>query len=240
MGKRVAILFYGLTRSLKDIYNNLKENLFNELTKNNFEYDIFIHTYILDNSYKNPWSGESVKKYDNNAFKILNPKDFILQKQSLIEARLNIPQYFKKIGNWKGCASTPKMYCYLLRNMVLALHSKKKVVQLFAKYNKMNKYDYVIITRPDQYLDTKINTDSFNLLANNNIIIPFEHSYHGLNDRFCIAKPNVAIKYGLGLNKLKLYTIISPVVSEEYMKFYLTSIGVDIIYSPIKTHLVRC
>ena len=31
MSKRVAVLFFGLTRSLRNIHNNLKENLFNEL-----------------------------------------------------------------------------------------------------------------------------------------------------------------------------------------------------------------
>jgi hypothetical protein len=236
--KKVAILFYGLTRSLRSIYQNLKENLFDELTKNNYEYDTFIHTYVLDNPYINEWSGEKVENYDNTSYTILNPKDYILQNQNLVEKKLRISQYYSKLGNWAGLAKTVKMKCYLVRNMVLALNSKKRVVQLFYKYKK--DYDYVIITRPDQIFHTKINVNSFNLLNDNNIIIPLEHSYLGINDRFCIAKKENAIKYGMSLNMLKIYSSIKPIISEVYMKDYLKSIGLKIIFSNLKTQLVRC
>jgi hypothetical protein len=236
--KRVAILFYGLTRSLRDIYSNLKENLFDELTNQNYEYDTFIHTYILDNPYINKWSGETINNYDNNAYTVINPKDYMLQKQNIVEKKLHIPTYYSKLGNWAGCANTIDMKCYLVRNMVLALYSKKMVVKLFEKYK--NEYDYVIITRPDQVFHSKINIAAFTLLNNRNIIIPHEHSYHGLNDRFCIAKPSVAIKYGLAFNLLKFYSKNKSIISEVYMKDYLDSLGLNIIFSPLKTHLVRC
>jgi cellulose biosynthesis protein BcsQ len=238
MPKRVAIIFFGLTRSLKNIYNNLTENLFNELTNNGYNYDIFIHTYSLENPYINPWSGESISNYDNTAYEILNPKYYIIENQNSVEKKLNINSYCSNLSNWKGCANTPEMKRYLVRNMVLALHSKKMITQLFKEHK--NEYDYVIITRPDQLLHTKLNTNAFSLLNNRNIIIPCEHSYHGYNDRFCIAKPNVAIKYGTAFYVLKLYSQIGAVVSEVFMKDYLKSLGLKIIFSPIKTQLIRC
>ena len=238
MPKRVAIVFFGLTRSLKNIYNNLTENLFNELTNNGYNYDIFIHTYSLENPYINPWSGESISNYDNTAYKILNPKYYIIENQNVVEKRLNINSYCSNLSNWKGCANTPEMKRYLVRNMILALHSKKMVTQLFKEHK--NEYNYVIITRPDQMLNAKLNTNAFSLLNDRNIIIPYEHSYHGYNDRFCIAKPNVAIKYGTAFYVLKLYSQIGTVVSEVFMKDYLKSLGLKIIFSPIKTQLIRC
>jgi len=238
MPKRVAIIFFGLTRSLKNIYNNLTENLFNELTNNGYNYDIFIHTYSLENPYINPWSGESISNYDNTAYKILNPKYYIIENQNVVEKRLNINSYCSNLSNWKGCANTPEMKRYLVRNMILALHSKKMVTQLFKEHK--NEYNYVIITRPDQMLNAKLNTNAFSLLNDRNIIIPYEHSYHGYNDRFCIAKPNVAIKYGTAFYVLKLYSQIGTVVSEIFMKDYLKSLGLKIIFSPIKTQLIRC
>ena len=238
MTKRVAIIFFGLTRSLKNIYNNLTENLFNELTNNGYNYEIFIHTYSLENPYINPWSGESISNYDNTAYKILNPKYYIIENQNVVEKRLNINSYCSNLSNWKGCANTPEMKRYLVRNMILALHSKKMVTQLFKEHK--NEYNYVIITRPDQMLNAKLNTNAFSLLNDRNIIIPYEHSYHGYNDRFCIAKPNVAIKYGTAFYVLKLYSQIGTVVSEIFMKDYLKSLGLKIIFSPIKTQLIRC
>ena len=238
MTKRVAILFFGLTRSLTNIINNLKENLFNELTKNDYIYDIFIHTYSLENPYINPWSGESINNYDNTAYEILNPKYYIIENQSKVEQKLNINSYCSNLSDWKGAAKTPEMRRYLVRNMVLALHSKKIVTNLFKEHK--NEYDYVIITRPDQLLHTKINTNVFSFLNDRNIIIPYEHSYYGYNDRFCIAKPNVAIKYGSAFDVLKLYSQIGTIVSEVFMKDYLTSLGLKIIFSPIKSQLIRC
>ena len=81
MSKRVAVLFFGLTRSLRNIHNNLKENLFNELTNNGYVYDTFIHTYSLENPYINNWSGEIVSNYDNTAYEILNSKYSIDNKE---------------------------------------------------------------------------------------------------------------------------------------------------------------
>ena len=184
MAKRIAIVFFGLTRSLRNIYENLKENLFNELTKNGYIYDIFIHTYSLENPYINPWSGESISNYDNKAYEILNPKYYLIEKQSKVEQKLNINSYCSNLSNWKGCANTPEMRRYLVRNMVLASHSKKMVTKLFKEHK--NEYDYVIITRPDQLLHTKINTNVFSFLNDRNIIIPYEHSYYGYNDRFVL------------------------------------------------------
>jgi hypothetical protein len=238
MKKKVAVLFFGLTRSLRNTYANIKENIFDQLTNSGYEYDTFLHTYLLDNPYINPWSGEKVSDYDNSSYKILNPRDYILQKQKLVEQNLRISQYFAKLGNWAGCADTINMKAYLVRNMVLALHSKKKVVELFSKYK--SEYDYVIIARPDQVYNTRLNVNSFKLLNTKNIIIPVEHSYHGYNDRFCIATPEIALKYGLAFDSLKKYSQVKSIVSEVYMKDYLTNNNISIIFSNLKADLLRC
>jgi len=246
---KVAILFFGLTRSLRKIYNNLKEKIFDELTNNGFEYDIFIHTYILENPYINKWSKENITNYDNEAYKILNPKYYLLENQNKVESKLNIKAYCTKLGNWAGCAQTPFMKQYLVRNMILALHSKKMVTKMFAE--KKDEYDYVIITRPDQKYNSKLNVRVFDLLVTNNndnqidkneknIIIPQEHSYHGYNDRFCITRPNNAIKYGYAFDMLLAYSLKKSIVSEVFMKDYLTHLKLNIIFSDLKASLERC
>lgn len=55
---KIAIIFFGLTRSLMEIYPQLKENVFDILALNNIEYDIFIHTYQINKEYVNRWSGK--------------------------------------------------------------------------------------------------------------------------------------------------------------------------------------
>jgi len=92
--KKMAILFFGLTRSLKDVYRSLKENIFDVLTNNNIEYDIFIHTYILPTPYTNSYVNTRIENYDNESYKLLNPKFFILENQNKVEKKLKISRYF--------------------------------------------------------------------------------------------------------------------------------------------------
>jgi hypothetical protein len=86
---------------------------------------------------------------------------------------------------------------------------------------------------------SSIKTEVFSSLNDTNIVIPYEHTWSGLNDRFCIAKPDVAIKYGTALNNLKAYSEKKSIHSETYLKDYLESLGLEVIFSSIKTHLVR-
>ena len=235
--KKMAILFFGLTRSLKNVYRSLKENIFDVLTNNNIEYDIFIHTYILPTPYTNPYVNTIIENYDNESYKLLNPKFFILENQNKVEKKLKIPKYFSNLSDWVSCAPTFEKKCYFVRNMVLAQHSKKMVTNLFKEYK--DDYDYVMITRPDQALHTKINPTAFNLLNNDNIIIPKEHSYLGINDRFCIAKPNIAIIYGNSFTYLLVYSEKKTIVSEVFLKDYLKLNNIHVIYSPITATLIR-
>jgi hypothetical protein len=235
--KKVAILFFGLTRSLNDVYSSLKTNIFDVLTENNIEYDIFIHTYALPTPYTNPYINTKIENYDNESYKLLNPKYYIIENQNNAENKLQIPKYFANLSDWAGCATTFEKKCFFVRNMVLAQHSKKMVTKLFREHQA--DYDYVIFTRPDQALHTKINPSVFNLLNNNNIVIPKEHSYLGVNDRLCFAKPNIAIIYGNSFNFLLVYSEKNTIVSEVFLKKYLKINNIHIIYSPITATLIR-
>jgi hypothetical protein len=236
--KKVAILFFGLSRSVKDVYPSLKENLFDVLTENNIEYDNFVHTYSLPNPYQDPITKKIIYNYDNDAYKVLNPRDYIVEDQVLVAKQLQINQYFKYVSDWEKCAPTYRDGCAFIRNMVLALYSKKRLVELFAKYK--NEYDYVIITRPDQAFNTRLNPVAFKLLNDSNIIVPKEHSYTGINDRICIAKPNNAIVYGLAFNLLLEYSKRTAIVSEAYWKWYITKVcRFKIVYGSLRSTLVR-
>lgn len=50
--KKLAIGFYGIIRSLNYTIDSIEKNIFNILKENNFNYDLFVHTYNLD-EYKN-------------------------------------------------------------------------------------------------------------------------------------------------------------------------------------------
>lgn len=229
--KKCAILFFGLTRTLGKTIDSLKTNLFTPLNENFIDYDIFIHTYKIFGEYKNMRSGENTDNYNNeDVEKILNPKYYIFDDQKTIIDSIDFNEYYKKLGNWSGGMSS-ELTKYLIKNMCLALYSKKQITLLFDKY--IQDYDYAIIIRPDMELYTKINIKDFNELKDNNIIIPKKDWYCGCNDRMCIGKPNIISYYGKLFDKLKIYSETTSIISEKFLMDQLKENHIAIISKEI-------
>lgn len=234
--KRVAIIFYGLTKTLSRTIDSIRNNLFKPLDDNSIEYDIFIHTYKIHGPYRNCWSGESVNNYPNeNIEKLLNPKHFIWDNQETIANSINFYDYYAVLGNWTGMS--PTLTKYLIKNLCLALYSKKKITTLFEKYK--DDYDYAIIIRPDLLLKSKIDIEFFNELTNSNIIIPEAESYSGCNDRFCIGKVDIVLYYGKLFDDLKTYSQKTSIISEKYLLDKLNEKEINIIKKKIDYDTIR-
>lgn len=224
--KTVAIIFFGLTRTLGKTIDSIKTNLFTPLDENLIHYDIFIHTYKVDGPYNNMWSGENTDNYNNEDVEtLLNPKYFIFDNQQTIIDNIDFNEYYKKLGNWTGMSC--EMTKYLIKNLCLALYSKKQITLLVDKH--INEYDYAIIIRPDTKLLTKININDFNELNNNNIIIPIKDWFHGYNDRICIGKPNVISYCGKLFDELQIYSETTSIISEKFFMDKLNEKSITII-----------
>ncbi len=235
--KKVAILFFGLTRSLERTIDSIKKNLFTPLDENLIHYDIFIHTYKIFGPYYNSWSRENTNNYNNEDVEmLLNPKYFIFDNQQTIIDNIDFDEYYKKLGDWSG-GMTSELTKYLIKNMCLALYSKKQITLLFDKH--INDYDYAIIIRPDTQLDTKININDFNELNDNNIIIPIKDCHSGCNDRFCIGKPNVISYCGKLFDELKIYSETTSITSERFFMDKLNEKSINIISKQIDLVRIR-
>jgi len=238
MKKKVAIIFFGLTRSLEKNIDSMKENLFNELDKNSIQYDIFIHTYKIYGEYINERAGENTENYKNeDVEKLLEPKFFLWDDQKTIEDSINFDNYYKKLGQWTG-GETAKYVKQLIKNMVLALYSKKQITLIFEK--EKDNYDFAIIMRPDMFLDDKINIKHImEQLNENNIIIPKKGWFRGCNDQFVISKPKNIIYYGTLFDDLQPYSEKKSIVSEVYLYDKLKEKNITILPFDIKYHLER-
>jgi len=223
---KVAILFYGLSRTLEKTIHSLKENLFEPLKDHSIEYDIFVHTYKIFGPYNNVWSGEKTDNYNNEDIELLlNPTHFIYDNQETIINSINFEEYYKYL-DWPG-SPCPEMTKYLIRNLCLALYSKKQITLLFDE--KSNEYDYAIIIRPDTLLLNKIDVQYFNELNDTSIIIPEKDWYLGCNDRICIGKPNIVSYYGKLFDDLKMYSNEKNIISERYLLDKLNENSITII-----------
>ena len=234
--KKIAIIFYGLTRSLNKTINSLYENIFNILTENSIEFDIFIHTYQINGAYKNDWSHENTANYINEDIdKLLKPKYYINDNQEDIINIINFEDYYKKLGNWTGMTS--EMTKYLIKNLCLALYSKKQICNLFEEHK--SNYDYAIILRPDLQLKTKIDMNWINELNDNNIIIPKCDWFYGCNDRFCIGKIETILYYGKLFDYLQQYSENNSIISEKFLLDMLNFKGIHILKKDIQYDTLR-
>jgi hypothetical protein len=145
MPPKVAILFFGLTRSVPDTIDAMKQYFFQPILDAGMEYDVFMHTYVINGEYKNRWSVEDIKEYDNEQYKLLNPKYFLSEIQEEVLSTIHLDDYFTKLESWTGFDG--HLTCFLIRNMILALRSKRKITGVLEEH--IAEYDYVIISRPD-------------------------------------------------------------------------------------------
>lgn len=194
--KRVAILFYGLTRTLEKTLDSIKQNVFTPLDENGIHYDIFIHTYKIFGEYKNLWPyipGKDNTHYYKNedVEELLKPKHYIFDDQEIIKNGIDFNKYHNHLDNWTQISE--ELTKQLISNTIFSLYSQKRVVSMFDE-NKDN-YDYVIIFRPDLQINNKLDVKYFEELNDNNIIVPNENWFRGFNPMFIIGKPNVISSY---------------------------------------------
>jgi hypothetical protein len=234
--KKVAILFFGLTRALKKTVENYKKNLFDVLTANNIDYDIFIHTYTINGPYHNEWAGEHTESYENEDVEaLLHPKYSLKDDQNAIAATIPFNDYYTNLGNWTGM--TEDMTKYLIRNLCLALYSKKQITKLFETVKGI--YDYAIFARPELYLETPIDVNWLQELNDSKILVPEADNFTGTNDRFCIGTPAVILYVGTLFDSLLEYSRRTNITSERYLHDKLREKNIEILKKDIKYQTLR-
>ena len=175
---KIAILLSGHIRNLQEHITNFKENLLNILKQNNYDYDIYIHT----------WD-------DNLTKDIIYVKDNFFKKDivdvPLLFKQHNIP--LKKIMIENQEKKTKDMQL----NLYLDKTCKKSYLQ--GKYNEKDLdmidnpdiYTHIIKTRPDIYYGI------FDIsLLQQNTFFPDSHRYNGIciNQVFFGGKKEYMIK----------------------------------------------
>lgn len=234
--KKVAILFFGLTRSLKKTIESLKKNLFDILTANGIDYDIFIHTYIINGPYHNKWTNEHTESYENEDIEgLLHPKYILKDNQDDVIKQIPFDDYYTKLGNWTGMSDD--MTKYLIRNMCLALYSKKQITKLFETVK--GEYEYGIIIRPDLLLEGPFDTNWLHELNDSNIIVPEEDWFTGCNDRVCIGTPSIILYCGTLFDSLLDYSKQNSIVSEQFFLNKLNEKNINIIKKKIDYKTLR-
>ncbi len=241
---KVALIFWGLTRSLRFCYPFHKQHILDVLKKAGIEYDIFIHTYHFESPYSNKWSGEHHIALDFEEYKVLEAKYVIRDNQDEVCQEIQ-PSSFtsshavkqqdplrRQAGEWFGANGDQ-----MRENVVKSLYSKYRITCKFEEVQ--DQYDYCIFLRPDAQFQSPLDVQSFKRANDTTIVLANFNHFRGWNDQFAICTPKVALIYGKLFLRMKEYSQRRVIISEVYLKECLIESAVQMADTHIRYALIR-
>jgi hypothetical protein len=213
---KVAIVMFGLTRSLPNTIQSLQQHLFDIFSENNIEYDIYQHTYIFRNKYLNKWSKEEIDTYPNNDFTIIPALKRNIEYQEDVIETIDFDEYYTQPTTWTG-EWDPNFGKYVIRNMILGYRSRKHAFQLVEP--NLTQYSHVLFIRPDLELLEPFDLSIFSLLKgkNNMVCIPEQDSFSGVNDKVLVCNSEAARSIGYLFDELLPYSKENQIVAENFL-----------------------
>jgi hypothetical protein len=205
---RIALIFWGLARSLRFTIKTIQENIFSELIKNNIKYDIYFHTYKIDTVYNNKRANEINIKLDENEYKILNADYLAIDDKNEVVNEINLKKYEKHGFHYSWILET-------FHNYILAMYSKMKAYMMMKNSNI--KYDYVVYLRPDVEYCNSFPVKQMLELGDNQILMPAFQTMSNINDRFAITTDKYSGIYGLTFENLGTDSQYMQIHSEIYL-----------------------
>lgn len=228
---KIALAFWGLTRSLSITINSIHKNVLDVLRENGVEYTIFLHTYILSEPYTNPRSKEFKCALDSEEYKLLKPDYFKIDNQDEVKSHLDLMKYRTHKDPWGSKYVT-------VDNYICAMYSKKQVTNLISE-SKLE-FDCIIFLRPDVRYLNPLKIEWLRSVKNYNIFIPSFQLVKNTNDRFCITDYNNGILIGNMFDTMYDYSKINPLHSETFLYRYITyNLKAKIIYIAFYFNRVR-
>jgi len=228
---KVALCFWGLTRSLKYTHTSIQTNILDALKDAGIDYEIFMHTYKFESPYQNPRAGETNLSLDFEEYKLLQPDHIMVEDQDEIKKKINIYKYRSK--------PDPYDTDYIcIDNIICALYSKMQLGNMVQQSGKT--FDYVVYLRPDVRFLNKFDVQYLSWATNNTICIPNFALFPKFNDRFCITNNATYKIVGNMFHQLLEYSKHNVIHSEPFQHYTLTVFHQFYIrYIPVHFNRVR-
>jgi hypothetical protein len=216
---KIAICYWGMTRSTKLVYKSHFLNFFYLLKYNNIDYKVFMHTWKVENDVNIIWEKASNIPIDYQEYTLLQPHYYKIDEQKLFTDKINFNDYFnKELYDKYGGDTHHEWRPQLIMNHLCALESQKRVYKMVN--DSSEEFDFIIFIRPDVMITNNFDVNILN--ADFDIIIPGYDHHEGYNDRFAILPFNTASNYACRIDEIidfrKNY---GRIVSEKYVKFII-------------------
>jgi hypothetical protein len=217
MAPKIAICYWGLLRTLREVYPLQKKYVYDELDNAGVSYDIYLHTW---HSAENiVWDRRMNKQFDYESIDLLRPLVARqIDSQSVFLDGVNMSKYYR-----------PDEYewlPFLIKNHLCALESQKRCADLCRESGV--EYDYVMFLRPDAQPTKRLPVEQiFNSeFEDNTIIIPNYNHWEGYNDQFAILKFSDFSWYSDRVEGLEEFRKTNGrIVSEKYVKYVVEKNG---------------
>lgn len=216
---KIAICYWGMTRSTKLVFKSHFFNLFNSLKNSNIDYKIFMHTWKVENNQNMIWENVSHIPIDYEEYKLLQPNYYKIDEQKLFKDKIFFSEYFNKELYDKHGGDTPHEWRpQLIMNHLCALESQKRVHQMVNDIGE--EFDFIIFIRPDVQITNKFDVNMLN--TDFDIIIPSYDHHEGYNDRFAILPFKNSSNYACRIDEIiNFRKNHGRIVSEKYVKFII-------------------
>lgn len=228
---RIAICFFGITRSLTHTIGSIEENILAPARELG-EVRIFAH-FFQQATIDNPRSGEKgALRQDEHE---LLPLDWLQLEEPEICLEQHGFEALKAFGDEWGDDFRS------LRNLIHQLHSLQQVTEAAVEWAP----DVIVFARPDlRYMDSLKDVIQAALTRCDEAIafIPdWQHATFGLNDRFAVLTPLAAYSYGTRVALMKEFcaTRNTALHSESLVRFALMKGSINVSYVPTKAARVR-
>lgn len=229
---KVALLFWGLTRSLNVTLPSIREQIFEPLDAGNATYDVFLHTYSIEGTYSNPRNGVFNATLDNEQWKLLEPGPgrWRVEDQAAFDARTDFAAFQARGDPWRNNFVS-------LHNFIRALHSLSQVTRLLQRSGR--RYDAVVFLRPDVRYVTPLNVTLLRGVRDGEYLSPDFHQWSGCNDRFGIGTQATMVSVGTRWDVAQAYSRRHVLHSEAFLRDYLRSRNITSTPIPFYFQRVR-
>lgn len=226
---KIAVAFFGLPRCSNVAMPSIEQKLFAHFP-NGSELRCFYHFY-QQTQVVNPRSGENGLLDESNYQPFMQYEGLLEDPQDILK---KLPlERLKLFGDiWKDDFNS-------LRNLLLQLHSLKKVTELV----KAGSPDVVLFVRPDLVFHDPIPAHVY-LIAqeySDSVFIPNWQWGSGVNDTFAVCGKGAFESYGTRLDEVFNYCQDKkePLHSEHLLKYVLLKNKIDIFHLKVKASRVR-
>jgi hypothetical protein len=236
-----AIIYFGLTRSVKKTHESHKKYIFDILHKQNLTYKTYVHTWKTKDGTQNVWENIIPQKIDYFEYQLLSPDFYKLDDEDKFLESINMDNYFyKDVWEKNGHSGNGEWLPKMVSNHLCMLESQKRGLDMVKEsVSSGDKYKFIMFIRPDVTIHNDLPIDKI-VPIKDGIYIPNYRHNEGLNDQFAIMSYEYAHPYGNRIHELSEFRKKhGRIVGEKYCKFIISKYYKKIIQLDFKFSVTR-